>query len=112
MDQRKIVLFCLLFCFSSVYGQKPTLVEIGQRFIGKPYRANMLSNGNPEVLVTSLEAFDCVTFVENSLAITYAKGNDSLYLKALRHVRYAGDSIQYEKRYHYFTDAMHELAFP
>lgn len=112
MDQRKIVLFCLLFCFSSVYGQKPTLIEIGQRFIGKPYRANMLSNGNPEVLVTSLEAFDCVTFVENSLAITYAKGNDSLYLKELKHVRYADDSLQYEKRYHYFTDAMHALAFP
>lgn len=112
MDQRKIVLWGLLVCFSSAFGQKPTLVEIGKRFIAKPYRANMLSNANPEVLITSLEAFDCVTFLENSLAIKYANGDDSLYPKALKHVRYAGDSVQYEKRYHYFTDAMQSLAFP
>jgi hypothetical protein len=112
MDQRKIVLWGLLLCFSSAFGQTPTLVEIGKRFIGKPYRANMLSNGNPEVLVTSLEAFDCVTFLENSLAIKYANGDEILYPKALKHVRYAGDSVQYEKRYHYFTDAMQSLGFP
>ncbi|MEN9959646.1 MAG: hypothetical protein RLZZ474_1890 [Bacteroidota bacterium] len=112
MDQRKIALLGLLFCFSSTFGQKPTLVEIGKRFIGKPYRANMLSNGNPEVLVTSLEAFDCVTLLENSLAIKYANGIESFYPKALMHVRYAGDSLHYEKRYHYFTDAMQTLGYP
>jgi hypothetical protein len=112
MDQRKIALLGLLFCFSSTFGQKPTLVEISKRFIGKPYRANMLSNGNPEVLVTSLEAFDCVTLLENSLAIKYANGVASFYPKALMHVRYAGDSLYYEKRYHYFTDAMQSLGYP
>jgi hypothetical protein len=112
MDQRKIALLGLLFCFSSTFGQKPTLVEIGKRFIGKPYRANMLSNGNPEVLVTSLEAFDCVTLLENSLAIKYANGVKSFYPKVLMHVRYAGDSLHYEKRYHYFTDAMQSLGYP
>lgn len=111
MDQRKIVLVGLLFCFSSSFAQNISLVDIGKRFLGRPYRSNMLSLGNPEKLVTSLDAFDCVTFLENSLAIKYSNGVDSLYLKALKHVRYAGDSVQYEKRYHYFSDAMNALGY-
>jgi hypothetical protein len=112
MDQRKIILIGLLFCFSTSFAQNVSFVDIGKRFLGRPYRGNMLSLGNPEKLITSLDAFDCVTFLENSLAIKYSNGVDSLYLKALKHVRYAGDSIQYEKRYHYFSDAMHSLGFP
>lgn len=112
MDQRKVILLGLLFCFSSSFAQNPSLVDIGKRFLGKPYRANMLSVGNPEALITSLDAFDCVTYLESSLALKYSNGVDSLYLKALKHVRYAGDSVQYEKRYHYFSDAMHSLGFP
>ena len=114
MDQRKVILFGLLFIFSAVFGQKtsPSLVDIGKRFLGKPYRANMLSVGNPEQFITSKEAFDCVTFLENCLAIRNSKGVDSLYLKALKHVRYAGDSVQYENRFHYFSDAMYSLGYP
>lgn len=114
MDQRKVILFGLLFIFSAVFGQKtsPSLVDIGKRFLGKPYRANMLSVGNPEQFITSKEAFDCVTFLENCLAIRNSKGVESLYLKALKHVRYAGDSVQYENRFHYFSDAMYSLGYP
>ena len=114
MDQRKIIFVSLFLSFLTSFGQNPqdSFVQIGKRFIGVPYRANMLSTTNPEQLIASLDAFDCVTFLENSLAIQYSKGVDSLYLKALRHVRYSGDSIQYEKRFHYFSDAMHVLGFP
>jgi hypothetical protein len=114
MDQRKVILFGLLFIFSAVFGQKtsPSLVDIGKRFLGKPYRANMLSVGNPEQFITSKEAFDCVTFLENCLAIRNSKGVDSLYLKALKHVRYVGDSVQYENRFHYFSDVMYSLGYP
>lgn len=114
MDQRKVILFGLLFIFSAAFGQKTSssLVDIGKRFLGKPYRANMLSVGNPEQFITSKEAFDCVTFLENCLAIRNSKGVDSLYLKALKHVRYAGDSVQYEDRFHYFSGAMYSLGYP
>jgi hypothetical protein len=114
MDQRKVVLFGLLFSFSAAFGQhsSPSLVDIGKQFLGKPYRANMLSVGNPEQLITSKEAFDCVTFLENCLAIRNSKGVDSLYLKALKHFRYAGDIVQYENRFHYFSDAMFALGYP
>lgn len=113
MDQRKIVILGLLFCFLTSYGQKqsPSLVDIAKRFIGKPYRGHMLSPGNPEQLNTSQDGFDCVTFLEHSLATRISFGNPVNFISALKHVRYAGDSVQYEKRYHYFSDAMWHLGY-
>lgn len=125
MDSRKVVIF-LLFCSYSALGQvtpalrlaiqetqnNHDLTRIGLQFLGKPYRANALSGSNPEVLVADLTSFDCVTFIENSLALTHSAGNESVYRKALVHFRYAGDSVQYEKRFHYFSDAMRQLDYP
>jgi hypothetical protein len=88
------------------------LTRVGIQFIGKPYRANALSSSNPEDLVADLTSFDCVTLIENSLALTHSKGDESGYRTALVHFRYAGDSVQYEKRYHYFSDAMRQLGYP
>jgi hypothetical protein len=125
MDPRKIILFLLLFiCFSGLGQVTPALriaiqetrinsdlTRVGLQFLGKPYRANALSDSNPEILVADLESFDCVTFIENSLALAHSAGDESLYRKALVHFRYAGDSVQYEKRYHYFSDAMRQLGY-
>jgi hypothetical protein len=125
MDSRKIVLF-LLCSFYSALGQvtpalrlaiqetrsNHDLTRVGIKFIGKPYRANALSSSNPEDLVADLTSFDCVTLIENSLALTHSKGDESGYRTALVHFRYAGDSVQYEKRYHYFSDAMSQLGYP
>jgi hypothetical protein len=126
MDPRKIVLlFFVLVSFGGKAQLAPSLRKailesrtkqdlsyIGLQFLGKPYRSNSLSSSNPESLVADLVSFDCVTFIENSLALAHSNGNDSLYRDALRHYRYAGDSVQYEKRYHYFSDAMWQLGFP
>ncbi len=125
MDSRKVVLF-LLCSFYSALGQvtpalrlaiqetrsNHDLTRVGIQFIGKPYRANALSSSNPEELVADLTSFDCVTFIENSLALVHAAGDESGYRTALVHFRYAGDSVQYEKRYHYFSDAMRQLGYP
>jgi hypothetical protein len=125
MDSRKVVLF-LLCSFYSALGQvtpalrlaiqetrsNHDLTRVGLQFIGKPYRANTLSSSNPEELVADLTSFDCVTLIENSLALVHAAGDESLYRKSLVHFRYAGDSVQYEKRYHYFSDAMRQLGYP
>jgi hypothetical protein len=125
MDSRKVVLF-FLCSFYSVLGQvtpalrlaiqetrsNHDLTRVGLQFLGKPYRANALSGSNPEELVADLTSFDCVTFIENSLALAHAAGDESVYRKSLVHFRYAGDSVQYEKRYHYFSDAMRQLGYP
>lgn len=125
MDSRKVVLF-LLCSFYSALGQvtpalrlaiqetrsNHDLTRVGLQFIGKPYRANALSSSNPEELVADLTSFDCVTLIENSLALVNAADDESEYRKSLVHFRYAGDSVQYEKRYHYFSDAMRQLGYP
>jgi hypothetical protein len=126
MDSRKISLFCLLLFSYHGFSQitQPLRVAIqaarkthdvsliGMQFLGKPYASHALSDQNPEKLVVDLNAFDCVTFIENSLALVQSNGIDSIYRKGLIHNRYAGDSITYEKRYHYFSDAMRNLRFP
>ncbi len=125
MDSRKVVLFFLCSFYSALGQVTPALrlaiqetrtnhdlTRIGLQFLGKPYRANALSSSNPEELVADLSSFDCVTFIENSLALAHSAGVDSVYQKALVHFRYAGDSVQYEKRYHYFSDAMRSLGYP
>ena len=126
MDSRKISLFCLLLLSWNGFSQitQPLRVAIhaarstkdlsliGLQFLGKPYAMHALSDQNPERLVADLNAFDCVTFIENSLALINSNGTDSIYRKSLIHHRYAGDSVVYEKRYHYFSDAMRQLQFP
>lgn len=125
MDSRKVALLFLCSFYSAVGQVTPALrlaiqearnnldlTRVGLQFLGKPYQANALSGSNPEELVADLTSFDCVTFIENSLALAHAAGNDSVYRKSLVHFRYAGDSVQYEKRYHYFSDAMRQLGYP
>ena len=114
MDQRKIILG--FFLLSSFYGlgqksDNEEFVDIAKQFLGKPYRAYMLSSGNPEQLISSQDAFDCVTFIEHSLATKISNGDPSKRVSALKHVRYAGDSVQFEMRYHYFSDAMRNLGY-
>lgn len=114
MDQRKIVFIaCLLYASLPSFSQTQvsSLVDIGKRFLGKPYRGHMLSSGNPERLISSQDGFDCVTFLEHCLATRISYQKPSNFLSALKHVRYAGDSIQYENRYHYFSDAMWQLGY-
>ena len=45
------------------------LARIGERFVGTPYAPHTLELDGPERLVINLEALDCVTFVENVLAL-------------------------------------------
>jgi hypothetical protein len=65
------------------------LTYIGLHFLGKPYTRNSLSTGNSETLVADLSSFDCVTFIENSLALAHSNGNDAAYRSALRHSKLA-----------------------
>jgi hypothetical protein len=93
------------------------VVAIGQSFVGTPYQPRTLEIPGPERLVVNFEALDCVTFVENVLALARfvktappAVLNEehvyrSLYQGTLRQIRYRGGSLDgYPSRLHYFTD--------
>ena len=85
-----------------------TPILIGQYFIGVPYLANRLSRSNPEKVYFSFNDFDCVTYVENVLALYNSKGNYHQFKENIINIRY-NDSISYEKRNHYLISGLEKL---
>lgn len=93
------------------------IAQLGESFVGTPYRGATLEAPGPEHLVVNLHELDCVTFVEAVLALTKfvrqdgaAALGDSLAARAkyegyLRDIRYrAGTIAGYASRLHYFSD--------
>lgn len=78
---------------------------ISAHLLGKPYLINPLigSLDQPEVLVTRMDGFDCVTFIETVLALAYAR-NETEFVRRLRELRYRDGLVQYQNRLHYTTD--------
>jgi len=74
-------------------------------FLGRPYLANSLigSPAEPEQLVTRLDAFDCVTFVESVLALACCSRPED-YDSELSALRYEGGKIDWATRHHYTSD--------
>jgi hypothetical protein len=77
---------------------------ISSHFLGRPYQTNPLigSADTPEVLTASLDAFDCVTYIETVLALSLAGGVDD-FMDWLRKVRYEGGRVSWKRRNHYMT---------
>lgn len=84
------------------------LVLCGEEFLGKPYVAHTLE-GEPERLTINVDEFDCVTFVENMLAmaLTLDEGRSSWrdFVYNLQRVRYRNGEVDgYPSRMHYVCD--------
>jgi hypothetical protein len=102
--------------FSDAYEHKliekpmgDVMVFVGRDLVGSPYEAGTLDKADSEQLVVNLHSFDCVTFVENVLALSLCIKNDYMtfdaYTDKLRQIRYRGGTIDgYPSRLHYFTD--------
>jgi hypothetical protein len=86
----------------------PAVLAVGQRFLGRPYEAGSLdTTGTRERLVCRTDAFDCVTFVENALAIARAQraADPAGYPGQLERLRYRrGRRDGYASRFHYFSE--------
>ncbi len=84
------------------------VAALGRGFVGAPYTPHTLELAGPERLVVNLREFDCVTFVENMLALarTVRSGGDfGAYTEELRRIRYRdGRLTGYPDRLHYFSD--------
>ena len=76
-----------------------------QALCGRPYAAFALHGGpqQDERLLLDLSGFDCVTFVENVLALARARDLAG-YVAELLQLRYRGGQIHWAKRLHYFSD--------
>ncbi|MGE0442766.1 MAG: N-acetylmuramoyl-L-alanine amidase-like domain-containing protein [Gemmatimonadales bacterium] len=93
------------------------VARLGRTFVGTTYTPGTLEVPGPERLVINLHELDCVTFVENMLALTRFIRRDgvaaladpaaarSRYEGYLREWRYRGGRLDgYPSRLHYFSE--------
>lgn len=89
------------------------MVETARFFLGTPYVAGTLEE-EPERLVVNLRGLDCMTLVENTLALAWSVKHRPEYdgfAAALQEMRYrdAGNgTLDYTDRLHYTTDWLYE----
>lgn len=85
------------------------ITAIGLSFLKSPYKARTLESGDDEQLIVNLKEFDCVTFVETTLAlarcIKLGTTTYDAFKSQLQLIRYRGGVIGgYPSRLHYFSD--------
>jgi len=94
-----------------------SMARLGLSFVGTRYVPGTLELSGPEELVVNLQEMDCVTFVENTLALAHfirlarpeildsEQRTQTLFRQLLTRVRYRGGLVDgYPSRLHYFTD--------
>lgn len=98
---------------TSAKNNSELLIEVAKSQIGIQYQGGTLDTGLIENCVINYSGLDCVTFVENTLAITNALNNprcnannfESAIVKNIENTRYRnGKLIDYISRLHYTGD--------
>lgn len=93
------------------------ILTTGKSFLGKPYVHHTLDGNSTEQLVVNVDAFDCTTFLETTLALALASHQspalvgpqDALFRKYLTRLRYRNGHIDgYASRLHYFSDWLYD----
>ncbi|HSJ15245.1 MAG TPA: N-acetylmuramoyl-L-alanine amidase-like domain-containing protein [Longimicrobiales bacterium] len=81
---------------------------LGRTFVGTPYVPQTLDPPGRERLIVNLRAFDCVTFIENVLALArtvQSGGGFPEFLGELERIRYRTGAVAgYPSRLHYFSE--------
>jgi hypothetical protein len=84
------------------------IARVGHSFVGAPYVPSSLEAPGAEHLVVNLRAFDCVTFVESTLALSRTireHGDYNTFENELARIRYRNGKLNgYPSRLHYFSD--------
>ncbi|MBW1880758.1 MAG: DUF1460 domain-containing protein [Deltaproteobacteria bacterium] len=95
----------LLEDVARVRGIGERIGAISRRFLGRPYVTEPLvgAPSEPEQLVTRLDAFDCVTFVESVLALASARA-PAEFERELVQIRYHRGRVEWLHRNHYTSD--------
>jgi hypothetical protein len=89
------------------------MLEIGKFFLGSPYVAGALETKRAEHLVVNLREHDCVTFVENVVALAWLiksrKKSFEAFRRLLQKIRYRQGRLEgYSSRLHYFSDWIYD----
>lgn len=99
------------------------IARLGETFVGTTYTPETLEAPGPERVVINLREFDCVTFIENMLAMTRFMREDGTalladrpaaekrYARYLQEIRYRGGQLKgYPSRLHYFSEWLSDNA--
>ena len=83
--------------------------EVGEWFMDVPYVAGSLDENENERVVIKLDGFDCVTFVESTLALSRAIVDESYSFESFKNYiieqRYRASTVNgYCSRLHYFSE--------
>jgi hypothetical protein len=89
------------------------MVEIGKFLLGSLYGTGTLETKGTEHLVVNLREHDCVTFVENVVALAWhVKSREKsfeAFRRLLQKIRYRRGRLQgYSSRLHYFSDWIYD----
>lgn len=89
------------------------VARLGRTFVGTTYTPGVLDAEGPERLIVNLRELDCVTYVENVLAMARlikARSADyDVYRAQLVRIRYRGGVLDgYPSRLHYFSDWIYD----
>ena len=90
-----------------------TLEKTAEFFLNTPYVAHTLDQNEDERLVVNFRGLDCVTFVENVLALSLVTHNNELSMDCFRdiliRIRYRNNEVSdYASRIHYTSDWIYE----
>ena len=88
--------------------------SIARFFLDTPYKSNTLNTADGEKLIVNLRELDCVTFVENVLALAflpeYTSSYEDTFKKNLQKIRYRDGIIEdFTSRLHYSSDWLYEM---
>ena len=99
------------------------IVRLGETFVGTTYTPGTLEARGPERVVINLRELDCVTFIENMLAmirfirvdgtalLADRAAAEARYTKYLQDIRYRGGVLDgYPSRLHYFSEWLSDNA--
>ena len=99
------------------------IARLGETFVGTRYTPNTLEVPGPERVVINLQEFDCVSFIENMLAMTRFIRADGVagladraaaeqkYAAYIREIRYRSGRLDgYPSRLHYFSEWLSDNA--
>lgn len=83
-------------------------------FTGTPYQSNTLNVSKNELPIINLREFDCVTFVENVMALAYLpdyeEKQEQNFISNIVKIRYRDGLIEdYASRLHYSSDWLYEM---
>ena len=103
LDKRQVTR--LLQRLSETDSMDARVDQASKLFLGRPYVENPLGGGphKKEVLRVSLDAFDCVTYMEAVLALA-ASNNANEFLQELCGLRYRSGNVLWFERNHYMFD--------